>query len=267
MATDKKTIKSYDDYALKWQKRKRSGKNIAHKFLEKPAMYKKLPDLKGKSVLCVGCGTGEECEHLKSLDVEKIVGVDISKGLIELAKKSYPDLEFFVMDMENLDFPKNSFDLVYSSLTMHYVEDWTKTLKSIHEVLEDDGVFLFSTHHPVKWGAKTNRSEEKGSFLMGYEKYKDGRCEVFGDYLNTRKIDDIWFNEFNVTYYHRSLSEIIGDILKSGFRITDFIEPKPLVEVSKENENFYKIHDKIPLFMIFELKKESSCQRKTCRRF
>ena len=263
MATDKKTIKSYDDYALKWAERMRGGKNIAHKFLEKPAMYKKLPDLKGKSVLCIGCGTGEECEHLKSLGAEKVVGVDISKGLIELAKKSYPNLEFFVMDMEKLDFPKNSFDVIYSSLTMHYVENWTKTLKSIHNVLKDNGTFLFSTHHPVKWGAKTNRSEEKDSFLMGYEKYKNGKCEVFGDYLNTRKIDDIWFNEFNVTYYHRSLSEIIGDILKSGFMITDFIEPKPLEEVSRENGNFYKIHAKIPLFMIFELKKEFSRQRKT----
>ena len=65
----------------------RSGKNIAHKFLEKPAMYKKLPDLKDKSILCIGCGTGEECEHLKSLGAKRVVGIDISKGLIDFAKK------------------------------------------------------------------------------------------------------------------------------------------------------------------------------------
>lgn len=263
MPTDKKTIKSYDEYALKWAERMRSGKNIVHKFLEKPAMYKKLPDLRGKSVLCIGCGTGEECAHLKSLGAKRVVGIDISKGLIDFAKKSYPDLEFQVMDMEKLNFPDDFFDFVYSSLTMHYVKDLTKTLKSIHHVLKDNGRFLFSTHHPVKWGAKTNRSKEKDSFLIGYEKYKNGECEVFGDYLNTRKIDDIWFDEFNVTYYHRSLSEIIGDILKSGFVISDFIEPKPLKSVVKEKPNFYDIHSKIPLFMIFELKKEFSRQRKT----
>ena len=90
---------------------------------------------------------------------------------------------------------------------------------------------------------------------MGYEKYEFGDSKVFGDYLNTRKIDDIWFNEFKVSYYHRPLSEIIGDIIKSGFVISDFVEPKPLKSVIKEKPNFYNIHSKIPLFMIFELKK------------
>src|SRR3989338_3961687 len=169
MATDKKTIKFYGNYALKWAEKMRSGKNVAHKFLEKPAMYKNLPNLKGKSVLCIGCGTGEECKHLESLGAKRVVGIDISKGLIDFAKKSYPDFEFHVMDMEKLNFPDNSFDFVYSSLTMHYIKDWTKTLNDIHKILKKDGTFLFSTHHPVKWGASVNRSKEKNSFLMGYE--------------------------------------------------------------------------------------------------
>jgi len=255
MTTDKKTIKSYNNYALKWAEKIRSGKNTAHKFLEKPAMYKKLPNLKEKSVLCIGCGTGEECKHLKLLGAKKVIGIDISKRLIDFAKKSYPDLEFKVMDMEKLNFPKNCFDFVYSSLTMHYVRDWTKTLSGVYKILKKNGVFLFSTHHPVKWGASVNRSKKKDSCLMGYEKYKSGGSKVFGDYLNTRKIDDIWFNEFKVSYYHRPLSEIIRDILKSGFIISDFVEPKPLKSVIKEKPDFYDIHSKIPLFMIFELKK------------
>ncbi len=218
-------------------------------------MYKKLSDLKGKSVLCIGCGTGEECEHLKSLGAKRVVGIDISKGLIDFAKKSYPDLEFQVMDMEKLNFADDSFDFVYSSLTMHYVKDWTKTLRGVYKLLKKNGTFIFSTHHPVKWGAEVNRSKEKDLFLIGYEKYESGESKVFGDYLNTRKIDDIWFNEFKVSYYHRPLSKIISDIVKSGFIISDFVEPKPLKSVVKEKPNFYDIHSKIPLFMIFELKK------------
>lgn len=264
MATDKKTIKSYDDYAVKWAERMRSGKNLAHKFLEKPAMYKKLPDLKGKTVLCIGCGTGEECEYLKSIGAKRVVGIDISNGLIDFAKKSYPDLEFQVMDMEKLNFSDDSFDFVYSSLTMHYVKDWTKTLRGVHKILKRNGSFLFSTHHPVKWGSSVKRTKEKDLFLMGYEKYESSeKNKVFGDYLNTRKINDVWFNDFKVSYYHRPLSEIIGDIVKSDFFISDFIEPKPLKSVVKEKPNFYDIHSKIPLFMIFELRKEFSRQRKT----
>jgi len=212
MPTDKKTIKSYDDYAAKWALKLRGGDNFAHKYLEKPAMYKKLPDLKGKVVLCVGCGTGEECEHLRSLGAKRVVGIDISKKQIDFAKKSYPDLEFYVMDMEKLNFADASFDFVYSSLTMHYIKDWTKTLRGIHKVLKKNGAFLFSTHHPVKWGARVNRSKEKTSFLLGCETHQSGESEVFGDYLKTRKINDLWFNEFKVSFYHRPLSEILKDI-------------------------------------------------------
>lgn len=255
MPTDKSTTKSYNDYATKWAERLRSGNNHAHKYLEKPAMYKKLPNLKGKTVLCVGCGTGEECKHLNSLGAKRVIGIDISRGLIDFAKQSYPDLEFHVMDMEKINFSNNYFDFVYSSLTMHYVKDWTKTLSGIYKVLKSNGTFLFSTHHPIKWGAEVSRSKKKNAFLMGYAKWESGRSEVFGDYLNTRKINDIWFNEFKVSYYHRPLSGILRDIIKSGFFISDFVEPKPIKSVIKVKPNFYKIYSKIPIFMIFELKK------------
>ena len=89
-------------------------------------MYEKLPYLKGKSVLCVGSGTGEECEHIASSDAKRVIGIDISEGLIRCAKKSYPHLEFHAMDMEKLDFPAGCFDFVYSSLAMHYLRNGSK---------------------------------------------------------------------------------------------------------------------------------------------
>lgn len=254
MSTDKKTTQAYDNYAQAWAHRMRSGKNVAHTYLEKPAMYKKLGDVIGKSVLCIGCGTGEECERIKAIGAESVIGIDISKGLIEFARQSYPYLDFKVMDMEQLDFPDQSFDIVYSSLTMHYLGDWGKALAQISRVLRPGGRFLFSTHHPVKWGAEITRSKEKNSFLMGYTK-SDSRHQIFGDYLNARKINDIWFGDFPVTYYHRPLSDIMLDIREAGFIITDFIEPKPTPATAKEKPVFYDIHSKIPLFMIFELQR------------
>jgi len=61
MLVKKETIKSYNCHAVILAERMRSGKNLSHDFLEKPAMYKKLPNLKDKNVLCIGCGSGEEC--------------------------------------------------------------------------------------------------------------------------------------------------------------------------------------------------------------
>lgn len=45
MSTDKTTIESYDKYTTKSAEKMRSGKNTKHTFLEKPAMYKMIPNL------------------------------------------------------------------------------------------------------------------------------------------------------------------------------------------------------------------------------
>ena len=90
---------------------------------------------------------------------------------------------------------------------------------------------------------------------MGYK--KDGLEEgnVLGDYLTTRKVNDILSEDFKVSYYHRPISEMISDIVKSGFIISDFIEPKPLKSVLKVKPEFYKIYSKIPMYVIFEIRK------------
>lgn len=257
MSTDKNTTESYNNYAKQWAQRMRSGKNKAHEYVEKPAMYGKLPDLAGLSVLCIGCGTGEECEHLKSLGAKRVVGIDISEGLIEYAKKNYPDIEFHVMDMENLDFPVESFDFAYSSLTMHYVDSWGNTLDSISKILKKGSNFLFSTNHPVWWGAERKHADTKTTSILGYKKIKEPKsCEVFGDYLNTRKIDVTWYGDFKVSFVHRSMQEILKDILKSNFELVDYLEPKA-IDACKDTEPVYwEVHQKIPIFMIFELKKK-----------
>lgn len=235
----------------------RSGKNIAHKYLEKPAMYGKLPNLQGLDVLCVGCGTGEECAHLKSLGAKRVVGVDLSSGLIEYAKQSYPELEFSAMDMEALDFPPDSFDFVYSSLVLHYVDSWQKTLASISNVLKKGGTLLLSTNHPATWGADCTRTDTERKSLLGYVKRKDANtCDITGDYLNTRKINDTWFGDFKVSYIHRSMEALMKDILSSDFEIVDYLEPKAIEKCKEVDPIFWEIHQKIPIFMVFELRKK-----------
>ncbi len=224
MPSDKNTIQSYNQYAVKWAERMRSGKNLFHFFLEKPAMYKMLPGLKGKAVLCLGCGSGEECQHLKSLGAGKVIGIDAAQKLIAVAKKSYPDIEFQTMSMENLKFFDRTFDLIYSSLALHYLRTWKRVLKK-------DGVFLFSTHSPFMWGRE--------------------------NYFQERKINDVWFDgEFKVSYYHRPLASMMRDILNSGFVILDFQEPIPIRSSQKIDSDFFKTYSSVPNFIIFKLKKE-----------
>ncbi len=258
MSTQRRTVVSYNRYAGSWASLMRSGGNTSHRYLEKPAMFRALPSLRGKTVLCVGCGTGEECELLMKLGAKRVVGTDISKNLIREAKRAFPAIEFYTRDMERLRLPAHAFDVVYSSLTMHYVPSWKQTLAQVKKVLKPGGQFVFSTHHPVRWGAETKETKHHKSHILGYEKIDKGKAIVYGDYLNGHWIHDRWFGDFDVTYYHRPLSLLIRDILESGLELIDFQEPKPLATVRRENPQYWKIHQKIPLFMIFVLRKKES---------
>jgi SAM-dependent methyltransferase len=256
MGTDKRTIKSYDDYARKWVKRMRDGDNVAHDYLEKPAMYNKIPDLDGKSVLCVGCGSGEECDHLKSLGAAEVVGIDLSEGLLEIAKESYPGIEFHLMDMESIGLPESSFDFAYSSLVMHYIDNWQATLKGLYRVLKPGCRFLLSTHHPTFNGMEIVKEKNGWSRYLGRTKKTNGEIKIYGDYFKECLIDDRWFGDFDVSYYHRSMEAVMKDICRSGFQIIDFLEPKPVEAVRDIDPAFYEIHQRLPLFMIFELEKK-----------
>ncbi|MDB4939584.1 MAG: methyltransferase [Candidatus Doudnabacteria bacterium] len=256
MPADPETVNSYDQQAAKWAKRQREGSSIAHQYLEKPAIYAKLPDLTGKSVLCLGSGSGEECDYLMKLGAAKVVGVDVSKGLIEQAKYAYPDVQFEVMDIERLDFEKNSFDFVYSSLVLHYVQDWQNVLKPLYHILKNDGKFLFSTHHPIKWGAEVSQDQNQRKTLIGFSRSEDESFKIYGDYLNSRMITENLIDKLKVSYYHKPFAEIFSEIRSSGFEIIDMLEPKAEIGAKNERLSFYEIHQKIPLFVIFELAKK-----------
>ena len=140
---------------------------------------------------------------------------------------------------------------------MHYVKDWTKVLNEVKKVLKKNGIFLFSTHNPSYWNAYKKEDGDEKLQILGYtNNKKNKKLEVYGDYLNVRKINDVWFDNFKVTYYHKPFSSIMKDILKSEFKIIDCIEPKPLASAKKINLEFWEKTSKLSLFIIFKLEKE-----------
>ena len=103
--------------------------------IEKPAMLAKVPDLRGKRVLALGCGTGEECTALLERGALHIVGVDRSEAMLALARQAFaadPRVHFACMDMCRLGLARHSFDYVYSSLALHYACNWREVPFSYH---------------------------------------------------------------------------------------------------------------------------------------
>ncbi len=253
---------NYDQYSRNWIAKKKSKIHWAHDYLEKPTMFGELPDLTSKIILCLGCGSGEECKYLLSLNPAKIIAVDSSQKLIDWGKMQYQNetkIEFICNKLEDLELSVGAIDFVFSSLTLHYIEDWTRLLTKIKLWIQPNSnlkyQIIFSCHHPVKWGAEATRSKECNEFRLGYMKNKlnDKIYNVYGDYMTTRAIDERLFGQLDITHYHKSISTMWTQIMNSSLKVNQIIEPLPLDITKTLKPDFYFTYSKIPLFIVWKL--------------
>jgi len=260
MSTNKKTINWYNKNAIEYTQHVRDKKDsIYHSLYEKPAMYKLIPNIKNKKVISLGCGSGEDSNYLKKIGASKSIGIDISKNLIEIARKSYPDCNFEYMNMEKLNFPNNSFDFAYSSLAIHYIKDWTKVFKEVYRVLKPNSYFLFSCEHPIKTSMMVSKNDESEKIkqLAIIKNKITNETNIIGNYLEKRPLETKFsINEETVTTWHKSIGEIVKEINKTGFLIENFVEPKPKLKMKAISNYDYKKLSEIPEFMIFKLIKK-----------
>ena len=253
MSTDKQTIDWYNKNAKKYTADTENAPY--HKYYEKPAMYKLIPDIKNKSVLSLGCGMGVDSSYLKSLGADKSVGIDISSELIKIAKENHPECQFEVMDMEHLDFPDSSFDFAYSSLAIHYIEDWTQVFKEVYRVLKPNSYFLFSCGHPVKYGmGSANTDADYVNKLEICKNKTTKEYKITGAYVAKKQISD-GFGKDTVTTWRKSYAEISSEVYSSGFLIERIIDPIPTEGMKTEFPGKYIKLMKIPEFTIFRLYK------------
>ena len=258
MSTDQKTVNWYDENSQNYAAQVRDkNESIYHSYYEKPAMYKLLPDIQNKDVLSVGCGSGEDSSYLKNQGARRSVGIDLSKGLIEIAKESHKECEFEVMDMEKITFDNSSFDFVYSSLAIHYVENWGNVFKEIFRILKPNSYFLFSCHHPVRFAMDSSGNETYSILKLEISKNRETKeVVVTGDYLAKRKIIDAWGKD-TVNMWTMPISEISKYIHEAGFLIEQIVEPRPMEEMREIKLGSYNRLSKVPEFIIFKLLKTS----------
>lgn len=188
---------------------------------EKPATRSLLPDLKDKTILDLGCGFGENCVYFIKKGAKKVVGIDISEKMIEIAHKenSNSSIEYIRLDMNDINTVNKKFDIIYSSLAFHYIEDFKKLLLNINDLLNDNGILVYSQEHPLTTaymrGERWTKSED-GEYLH----YN------LSHYMHNGERRITWFID-NVIKYHRSFSEIVNTFNEAGFQIEKMLEPLP----------------------------------------
>jgi ubiquinone/menaquinone biosynthesis C-methylase UbiE len=261
MPTDPSTIASYNLNAAAYDAHVNNpSDSIYHAYYEKPAMYAELPDLGGLDVISIGCGSGVDAGYLKGIGPRKVVGADISEGMIAIAKRDHPGIEFSVMDMEKLDFPDESFNVAYSSLAIHYLEDWTKALTEAYRILKPEGMYVLSCGHPLDqtW-ERVETESQVHNYLGASRNTHDASYRIYGDYMaseteGTKRIVGGLANVEVVTY-HQTFAKMIQYITTSGFKIEKLVEPLPLERMKEYSAFNYNKLMKIPAFAIWVLRK------------
>lgn len=98
-----------------------------------------------ESVLDLGCGDGTNTVRIAELVPNgEVVGIDASKGMIDVAKQKERDnLHFVLMDINELNFT-DKFDVVFSNATLHWVQDHNRLFVNVIKCLRRGGFLRFN---------------------------------------------------------------------------------------------------------------------------
>lgn len=97
-----------------------------------------------KVLAVLGCGTGCGLSRVDPAFTERVVGVDLNRKYLQLARVRNPHLEpvaeWKCAPVESLSFPARTFDMVHAALLFEYIE-WHPAIAKIARWLKTDGVF------------------------------------------------------------------------------------------------------------------------------
>jgi SAM-dependent methyltransferase len=203
---------------------------------ERPGVIALLPEVSGRRVLDVGCGSGPLSAWLVERGAE-VVAFDSSPAMVAIAeRRGLGSVSFRVADLaEPLDFLEDdSFDVAVASLVLHYLRDWVAPLRELRRVLKPGGSLVLSTHHPAA----------------------DVELATSGSYFEAELLHDRWTKggrEFEVSFWRRPLTEMAAAFDRAGFDIALLSEPQPLPECRERAPEAWDRLTRQPHFIFFRL--------------
>jgi 2-polyprenyl-3-methyl-5-hydroxy-6-metoxy-1,4-benzoquinol methylase len=186
--------------------------------LEMPALHRLLPDLAGARVLDLGCGFGDFARLARARGAAAVTGVDISERMLAEAARRTDDaaIAYERSPIETYR-PAQAYDLVVSSLALHYVADYAAVARRVFEALRPGGRFLFSVEHPMCTAHPVGWVKDGAGTKLHWP------VDRYGD-EGPRATH--WFVD-GVVKYHRTVETYAGTLLGAGFLLAHLGEPGP----------------------------------------
>jgi SAM-dependent methyltransferase len=191
--------------------------------IEWPWMRDAVGDFKGKDVLDLGSGMGFFCRFARENGAKTVKGIDLSENMLALARSREEEagagdssIHYTAGDLETIELPAASYDIVYSSLALHYIASLPRLIIEIAKALRPGGRFACSLEHPILTAPPN----------PDWVPHKDHPKPIWPleNYFVEGPRQVPWLIEENVLKQHRTTETYVNLLLGSGLRLIGFKE-------------------------------------------
>jgi len=208
-----RNAKTYDQYSSLQDK-------ISDNLLKKLDMVKARPSL----ILDLGCGTGRNGKILKDKFKKiKLINYDFSINMLKEARKKQnhhtnsslevDELSFVCGDIEELTFPENTFDIIWSTSSFQWCNNISDTFKEIKKILKPGGFFIFSTFGPNTLFELKSITKE----ISKYQKTNDFvSIQCIKNILDTEGFSNPIINSEEFCISYKDVTKLFLDLKKIG---------------------------------------------------
>lgn len=129
-------------------------------------------ELTGKIVTDIGCGTGRHWQKLIDKAPAKLVGFDVSAGMLAILQQKFPQAMTYRLQGNKLEsLESGSCDLLISTLTIAHIKEPAEAMQEWERVLKPGGEIIITDYHPAalaKGGKRTFKHNDKVMSIKNY---------------------------------------------------------------------------------------------------
>jgi len=217
-----------------WTKLARAGYDVYRDYLNTPAFFAMLPDVKGLRGLDIGCGEGHNTRILAKQGAQ-VTAIDIAEDFIAYARQAEVDeplgIAYRIASAVELPFPDRSFDFATGFMSFMDIPETERVVTEAYRVLKPGGFLQFSILHPCFMSPhRRNLRDQQGRIYAievgDYFRDLDGETEewLFSTIPPHLKTE---LPKFKVPRFTRMLSQWMNLLIDTGFRLERLEEPRP----------------------------------------
>jgi ubiquinone/menaquinone biosynthesis C-methylase UbiE len=179
---------------------------------------------------------------LRNWGAQTIIGVDFSKTLLAIARERYPEITFQYGTAVKTGLQRGTFDVVTSSMMLHYLKNLRVLFREAHQILKPGGVYVFSCHHPLfqAYGANPFRENIAASDV-----------QYLPNYPYQWKI----MQKLHLHGYCHTFEQLAESLTKEGFAIEEIREPIWKKKQAAPLPDEYALISHFPPFLIVQARK------------